>query len=431
MIRYTVSSCESHLHAKMGQSIHIDIFVINLLFRAERRRRVVRHLLPGLIQAAPAHVTCTANVLEAADGVNNSLTDFCSAYKCSPLLGWQIDSSDSSSVSFPSNWKRPITVGGLGSTVSHFTVSRIANPAHHVLVFEDDAQLSGPPAKFWSTLLACVNEGNTESPGWHMLLLSATSSRGDICPSSEVSSELITPGFSYITAGYLLSPEGVKYMRSVQPQVFNGRMVVFDEMHNILARYTQNVRPELKQSFGGIPRMMMLSPLRRLVSQNQRDGTHDTELTAHRRGGTSTVLSTEFRKVEVHIPLSGGRMGPCVWWRSTEDWSEGGMCDWPVAKSRAVDSAAVSDEAVSGEESDETLSTTEISSTELSSTETLSNGGSALNRVSVTRNENSTIRPMSPKVRLNARKCEGFESAFSMARKQHFAILRILDSLGS
>jgi hypothetical protein len=305
----------------------VYLIAINLLNRVDRRKRVI-NLFQQIQSSCQGLFEIIPGILEACDGVTQSLSELNNRYGVTAYPNWAL--TESGLMGRPPSWRLPQLSGGIASTMSHLDAISLAHdrgwlerrspdePQPILLVAKDDISLFGLNARsFLEQLAMLLSEGDHLVPDWDMMLFGASESRGDISKSQPLSENLEIAGFSYLTTLFAVTLGGVKKFRSGR-EIILRNCIVFDELHNALAGLTSNARPDLDQIYHGIPRVRMLSARRNLVRQEPKDCIHDTEVSAcsrrqtavdqDRRPPAEPELLTPYK-----IPVVD--LGVVYWWR--------------------------------------------------------------------------------------------------------------------
>jgi hypothetical protein len=175
---------------------------------------------------------------------------------------------------------------------------------------------------------AILEEADSVTPDWDMIQFGASKPRNDISASQSLSENLQIPGYTYLTTFYAISPRGVDKFLEYRDTVFRN-CLVFDELHNVLAGFIYNARPELVAVYGHLPRLNLLSTKKNLVVQFQKDGVHDTDVSAGSRSELlRSVPNTEPKPIE-HMHLYHAyyhnRGGVVKWLRRTPGLTRSGL----------------------------------------------------------------------------------------------------------
>ena len=305
----------------------VYLVAINLLNRTDRRRRVVnlfqqiQSACSGLFEIIPA-------ILEACDGVTQSLVELNSRYGVTAYPNWAINGNDPTTIGYPASWRQPQLSGGIASTMSHLDAISLAHdrgwlerrnpdePQPILLVAEDDISLFGVNVRsFLDQLSQLLCEGDRLVPDWDMMLFGASECRSDIAKSQPLSENLEIAGFSYLTTLFAVTRPGVAKFRLSRETIIKN-CIVFDELHNALAGLTSSVRPDLDAIYGGLPRIKMLSARRNLVRQEPKDCIHDTEVSAcSRRPAELTARPPAEPEQLTGYKVPVVDLGTVYWWR--------------------------------------------------------------------------------------------------------------------
>ncbi|KAF4668247.1 hypothetical protein FOL47_003102, partial [Perkinsus chesapeaki] len=326
------SSCSSgNLDGGVSSSpsalLEINVVVINLLHRVQRRRKMLHTL--GLLQDAglKAGFRVHSHIVEAVDGVTQSLMELNNRYGVRPYPDWKIPSSSPQYIKVPPSWKESLTSGGIASTLSHLDIAVLIRARGWVtptIVAEDDFELVCSPAEFWSHLSQLLQDADTESNRsgvpWDMIMLGSGPHREDVCPPRPVDcsdGRLEVAGFSYLTTMYLLSPCGASKLAEARPRILHN-CVVFDDLHNVLAGLCAATRPHLHELYEDV-QLVLLDSVRKLVCQDRGDCGHDTEVNAgpRIRRSNSLCYTVPPKDPELlrHFRIILKSTGQCVRWR--------------------------------------------------------------------------------------------------------------------
>ena len=316
----------------------VFLIAINLLNRVGRRRRVLT-LFSQLQQAAAAsgRFKISTAILEACDGVTQSLSDLKSRYDVTPYPNWAL--SEAEAKGRPASWRAPQISGGIASSLSHLDAIDLAlgqghldrhsasEPAPILLVAEDDISIFSSASVFLDQLGDAIDETERLVPDWDMLLFGASESRVDIAPPVSISDNLQYAGFSYLTTLNAVSRSGAEKFRVSRAAVLRD-CLVFDELHNALAGLTFTARPDIASLYQRLPRLVLLSVKRNLARQEPRDCIHDTEVSACSRRASADTSNgwshdgpLEQTRTEILYPYRVNlfdRASEVIWWRRTE-----------------------------------------------------------------------------------------------------------------
>ena len=317
----------------MNTPRRLYVVAINLLNRPERRKRVIA-LFAQLQQACSGVFRLQTSILEACDGVTQSMADLNLRYGVVPYSGWVLPESDPESKRLPS-WRVPQISGGIASSLSHLDAMNLAldqgwlepqspgEPQPILLIAEDDISVFAPTARIFLEQLRDNLDEADRLASWDMLLFGASEPRSDICPPRPLSENLEFSGFSYLTTLDAVTRSGALKYRQARSKIM-ANCIVFDELHNTMAGLTFAARPDLERVFGGCtPRVMMLTARKNLARQEPKDCVHDTEVSAGDRAGRSAwalPLNTQSRTIQGSEPLHAYRVAvpdrcEVVWWR--------------------------------------------------------------------------------------------------------------------
>ncbi len=296
--------CVQPYFSSVKMEVHVAI--INLVYRKSRRNRIMK--LVGQLREAAKYTNypiVSVNFVEAVDGVRQSFDQLETRYGLKPFPDWAIDDPENR---FPSSWRIPQTSGGIASGLSHLDVAALArnwyssDSTKYVLVMEDDCVITSSPEGVYGHFINCVEEAEKNSPDWDMIMLGAAGHRPDIAPPRPFSSNnglVEHAGFSYLTTMYWLSKAGSRKLVESRPLCVPN-CLAFDELHNVLAGLTGQVRPELRKisETGGLN---LLSSVQSLVRQDPYDCVHDTAATS-RKGNKVETDEDDVAPPEVTTP---------------------------------------------------------------------------------------------------------------------------------
>ncbi|XP_054623754.1 procollagen galactosyltransferase 2 [Dunckerocampus dactyliophorus] len=200
-----------------------EIFVINLKRRPDRRERMLNTLAVLGIQGT---------LVEAVDGtaLNSSQLQ---AMAIDMLPGYKDPYSD-----------RVLTRGEIGCFLSHYNIwKKVAqHKLQQALVLEDDIRFE---PRFCSRLEAITDNVQEEGLDWDLIYVGRKRLQAKE-PERWVKgvSNLVHPGYSYWTLGYMLSLQGAKKLLQAQPL---GKMLPVDEFLPIM--FNQHPKEEYMQYF--------------------------------------------------------------------------------------------------------------------------------------------------------------------------------------
>ncbi|XP_045464720.1 glycosyltransferase 25 family member isoform X1 [Harmonia axyridis] len=182
------------------------IFMINLLRRPERRRRMVQCF---------DELGLDVTIIDAVDGR-------------------ELNDTTLKSISFMPDFidpyhKRPMTLGEIGCFLSHYNIWKeiVANKYEKTLVLEDDIRFE---PYFRLKVKNLMNEINVR-PDWDLIYFGRKRLQENDEPWVEGSYFLVQAGYSYWTLGYALSYRGAKKLLDADPL---SRLVPVDEYLPIL-----------------------------------------------------------------------------------------------------------------------------------------------------------------------------------------------------
>ena len=168
----------------MTRPRRVYLIAINLLNRSDRRRRVL-NFYQEIIGACDGLFKFTTHILEACDGVTQSLAELNARYGVTAYPNWAIKQNQTNR--YPSSWIRPQLSGGIASSLSHLDAICLARsrnwlekrypdePQPILLIAEDDISLlSSSPRHFLQQLSSLLSESDRTIPDWDMLLLGAS-----------------------------------------------------------------------------------------------------------------------------------------------------------------------------------------------------------------------------------------------------------------
>ncbi len=136
--------------------------------------------------------------------------------------------------------------------MSHLDAIELAGKLHKelldpiVLIAEDDIEIT--TTDFLERISSLLEETSEAAPDWDMLLFGASETRADIAPSVRISENIMKAGFTYMTTLYAVSHGCTEKFAQLRTKILEN-CLVFDELHNALAGYTERVRPDLKGLF--------------------------------------------------------------------------------------------------------------------------------------------------------------------------------------
>lgn len=236
-------------------------FVVNLARRPDRRKRML-HVVPRAW-----HAEFTTSWPGPTDGAKIEPGDL----DAFGLFNWKIESRNAW-------WNRPLKLGEIGCSVSHWLCWRRAaklgdEPA---LILEDDVSLVPRAGRQLRDGLATLEELD---PEWDLVYLG----RWALEPAAEerVAFGIVRPAYSYCTFGYMLSPSGLEKVLGVG---FEHDLIPVDEL--LPALYLPHPREDVRRRYPPCLRAYAFDPP--LVTQLPKDlAGSDTEATVF--AGRSTA----------------------------------------------------------------------------------------------------------------------------------------------
>ncbi|KAM9845421.1 procollagen galactosyltransferase 2-like [Aulostomus maculatus] len=240
LIAYTMEpSPYMHTVSKEAGKIGFDeIFLINLKRRPDRRRRMLSSL---------AALGISSTLTEAVDG---------KALNSSQLLAMGIDMLPGYKDPYSG---RVLTRGEIGCFLSHYNIWKqvVQQNLQQVLVLEDDVRFE---PRFRSRLVAIMGDTQRSLLDWDLIYVGRKQLQGKE-PESWVKGvrNLVHPGYSYWTLGYMLSLQGAKKLLQVEPLK---KMLPVDEFLPIMfnkhpeAEYLQHFEPRDLQAFSVQPLLL-------------------------------------------------------------------------------------------------------------------------------------------------------------------------------
>jgi collagen beta-1,O-galactosyltransferase len=231
----------------------MNVFVVNLARRPDRRARMERILPPGW------SVEYTTHWPGPRDGAAIEPTDLGGL----GLFDWQIESHNRW-------WNRPLKLGEIGCAVSHWLCWQRATALHatRTLILEDDVTLV---PQIEDKLEAGLVELNALDPEWDLVYLG----RWALEPDSDtpVAPGLVRPAYSYCTFGYMLSAGGLAKLVDVD---FERAIIPVDEL--LPALYMPHPREDVRRRYP--PRLNAYAFDPALITQLPKDvAGSDTEAT--------------------------------------------------------------------------------------------------------------------------------------------------------
>ena len=232
----------------------MNVFVVNLARRPDRRTRMQRILPPSW------SVEYTTHWPGPRDGAAIGPTDLGGL----GLFDWEIKSRNQW-------WNRPLKLGEIGCAVSHWLCWQRATALHstRTLVLEDDVTLV---PRIEDQLEAGLVKLNTLDPDWDLVYLG----RWALEPDSDtpVTPGLVRPAYSYCTFGYMLSASGLAKVLDVD---FERAIIPVDEL--LPALYMPHPREDVRRRYP--PRLNAYAFDPALVTQLPKEiAGSDTEATA-------------------------------------------------------------------------------------------------------------------------------------------------------
>ncbi|XP_001608141.2 glycosyltransferase 25 family member [Nasonia vitripennis] len=201
-----------------------NVYMINLLRRPERRRRMMSCLNELGIQV---------EIIDAVDGrvLNESL-----------LESWNIKMMPGYKDPYH---KRPMTMGEVGCFLSHYIVwNRIVEDGDKIsLILEDDVKFE---PYFRQKIKLILNELERFKKDWDLVYLGRKQMQRDTESWVEGSRYLVHAGYSYWTVGYMLSAKGAKKLIDAKPLE---SLIPVDEYLPIM--YDKHPREDWKEYFNG------------------------------------------------------------------------------------------------------------------------------------------------------------------------------------
>lgn len=186
-----------------------NVFMINLLRRPERRKRM-QHCFEEL--------GIDAEIMDAVDGktLNRTILETMGIR----LMSNYVDPYH----------KRPMTMGEIGCFLSHYYIWKkvIENDYESVMVLEDDVRFE---PFFRNKINFVLNELRRLNTNWDLVYLGRKRMQEQEEPLVEGSQFLVHAGYSYWTLGYILSSQGAKKLLAAKPLE---NMVPVDEYLPIL-----------------------------------------------------------------------------------------------------------------------------------------------------------------------------------------------------
>ncbi|XP_034469460.1 procollagen galactosyltransferase 2-like [Hippoglossus hippoglossus] len=225
LIDYTMEPSQYvHIAPKEPGKMGFDeIFLINLKRRSDRRERMWSSL---------AVLSINATLTEAVDGkaLNSSQLQ---AMGIDMLPGYKDPYSE-----------RVLTRGEIGCFLSHYNIWKqvVQQKLQHVLLLEDDVRFE---ARFRSRLEAIMDNVMTVGLDWDLIYVGRKRLQVKE-PESWVKgvSNLVHPGYSYWTLGYVLSLQGAQKLLQAKPL---HKMLPVDEFLPIM--FNKHPKDEYKQHF--------------------------------------------------------------------------------------------------------------------------------------------------------------------------------------
>jgi glycosyl transferase family 25 len=232
----------------------MNVFVVNLARRPDRRARMMRILPPSW---SVEYTTYWPGPLDGAAIEPDDLRGF-------GLFPWQIESPNEW-------WNRRLKLGEIGCSVSHWLCWRRAAElsSEVTLVLEDDVLLAERIEHELDVRLAALQ---ALDPAWDLVYLG----RWALEPEADVpvGDGLVRPCYSYSTFGYLLSAAGVAKLLDVR---FERDIIPVDEL--LPALYMPHPRADVRRRYP--PRLSAYAFEPPLVTQLPKDlAGSDTEASA-------------------------------------------------------------------------------------------------------------------------------------------------------
>ena len=202
----------------------MNVFVVNLARRADRRERMERILPQSWSVEYTTHWPGPRDGAAIRPGHLGGLG----------LFDWQIDSHNGW-------WNRPLKLGEIGCAVSHWLCWQraVALHAERALILEDDVTLI-PGIEH--ALEARLAELTAFDPEWDLVYLG----RWVLEPDSDVpvAPGLVRPAYSYCTFGYMLSATGLEKVLDVG---FERAIIPVDEL--LPALYMPHPRADVRRRY--------------------------------------------------------------------------------------------------------------------------------------------------------------------------------------
>jgi glycosyl transferase family 25 len=200
----------------------MNVFVVNLKRRPDRRERMERILPPAW---SAEYTTYWPGPLDGQTIDPAALPGF-------GLFPWQCSSDNPW-------WNRPLKRGEIGCSVSHWLCWKKARAAHAdmALILEDDAVLVDHCEQRLAEGLARLNALDRR---WDLVYLG----RWPLAEDEPVVSGIVRPGYSYCTYAYLLSAAG---LAKVLAAGFEQALIPVDEF--LPALYMDHPREDVRRRY--------------------------------------------------------------------------------------------------------------------------------------------------------------------------------------
>ena len=195
------------------------VFVVNLKRRHDRRERMRASLPTSLI------VTYTSDWNVDIDWRDLILDKLPEGIQ---LFPWCIEHSNPW-------WCRPLKLGEIGCSLAHIYCWRAAALVqhHYAVILEDDAIV---PDTFAADIPRLISRIETIDKNWDLIYLGRVRLNLD----SPVASDIVRPGYSHCTYGYVLSRKGAQILAAAS---FESMIMPVDEF--LPAMYTVHPRQDV------------------------------------------------------------------------------------------------------------------------------------------------------------------------------------------